>query len=174
MFPAHPSPTHCAAVFNVTLSAKYFITVDALHRYWEMELFITPYRRYKHYRGPMGFAATGNAFRLRGGGGRNPPVRQRFPTHLQRINQMFTRYCISLNTVVTAPSVNFSGCNISAKDISADEDNISAICDLTNLTDLRSFMGLVNQLMEFTPDVAATASTSSDGLQALFHLDSGP
>ncbi|XP_064077718.1 uncharacterized protein LOC135195391 [Macrobrachium nipponense] len=44
--------------------------------------------------------------------------------------------------------------------ISADKQKVSAIKDFptpANLTDLRSFMGLVNQLAEFTPDISIAA-----------------
>ena len=73
--PTHPSPTPYDAVRRVDSSAKYFTTADALCGYWQMELaeedqhlttFITPYGRFRHCRGPMGFAATGDAFCLRG------------------------------------------------------------------------------------------------------------
>ncbi|XP_064111351.1 uncharacterized protein LOC135218832 [Macrobrachium nipponense] len=69
--PAHPSPTPLAAVRAVDSTAKFFTYADALHGYWQMELaeedrhlttFITPYGRFQHCRGPMGFAATGNAY----------------------------------------------------------------------------------------------------------------
>ena len=185
--PAHPSPTPVTAVRTVTPSAKFFTTADALHGYWQIELakedrhlttFITPFGRFRHCRGPMGFAATGDAFCLRGDmalQGITNCVKvvddillfdEDLPTHLRRINQMLTRcreYGITLNRdkfVVAAPTVNFCGYSLHADGISADPDKISAISDFpkpTNITDLRSFMGLVNQLAEFTPDIAATA-----------------
>ncbi|KAG0725211.1 Transposon Tf2-6 polyprotein [Chionoecetes opilio] len=126
----------------------------------------------------MGFSATGDAYCLRGDlalQGVDNCVKvvddillfdDDFPTHLQRIHQMPTRcrkYGITLNKdkfVVAAPSVSFCGYNLSAEGVAADEDRVSAIRDFAtpaNLTDLRSFMGLVNQLSEFTPAIAAVA-----------------
>ncbi|XP_066981047.1 uncharacterized protein [Macrobrachium rosenbergii] len=73
------------------------------------------------------------------------------------------KFGITLNKdkfVVAAPTVNFCGYTLSGEGISADQEKVSAIRDFptpANLTDLRSFMGLVNQLAEFTPDIAATA-----------------
>ena len=73
--PTHPLPIPFAAVRSVTPSSRFFTTADALHGYWQIELteedrhlttFITPYGRYMHCRGPMGFAATGNTYCLRG------------------------------------------------------------------------------------------------------------
>ncbi|XP_069986299.1 uncharacterized protein [Penaeus vannamei] len=73
--PTHPSPTPADAIRTITPSAKFFAKADALHGYWQMDLaeedrhlttFITPHGRYYHCRGPMGFAATGDAYCLRG------------------------------------------------------------------------------------------------------------
>ncbi|XP_064105102.1 uncharacterized protein LOC135214699 [Macrobrachium nipponense] len=61
---------------------------------------------------------------------------------------------------VAAPKVNFCGYVLSSDGIAADPDKVSAICDFptpSNITDIRSFMGLVNQLADFTPNIAAAA-----------------
>ena len=185
--PAHPSPTPFAAIRSVGPKARYFTTVDALCGYWQMELaeedqhlttFITPYGRFQHCRGPMGFAATGDAFCLRGDmalqGIQNCTkvvddvliYDEDLATHLQRTHDVLLRcreFGITLNKdkfVVAAQSVKFCGYTISEAGISADQEKVSAIRDFptpANITDLRSFMGLVNQLADFTPDIAATA-----------------
>lgn len=68
--PTHPSPTPIDAVHSITPSAKYFTSADALYRYWQMNLVeedrhfttvITPYGHFQHYRGLVGFTATGDA-----------------------------------------------------------------------------------------------------------------
>ena len=44
--------------------------------------------------------------------------------------------------------------------ISANPEKVRAIADsviLANITDLRSFMGIVNQLDEFSPEISAAA-----------------
>ena len=185
--PAHPSPTPFAAIRSVNPKARYFTTADALCGYWQIELaeedqhlttFITPYGRFKHCRGPMGFAATGDAYCLRGDRalqGVSNCVKvvddillydEDYSAHLHRINEVLTRcrtYGITLNKdkfVVAAPAVNFCGYTLSEEGISADQEKVSAIRDFptpANLTDLRSFMGLVNQLAEFTPAISAEA-----------------
>ncbi|XP_068222164.1 uncharacterized protein [Palaemon carinicauda] len=99
-----------------------------------------------------------------------PPMRihlkDDYFTHLQRIYEMLLRcrkFRITLNRdkfVVAASQVSFCGYQLSEEGIAADPGKVSAIRDFptpTNLTDLRSFMGLVNQLAEFTPEIAATA-----------------
>ncbi|XP_068230979.1 uncharacterized protein [Palaemon carinicauda] len=185
--PAHPSPTPYTAIRSVDRKSRFFTTADALYGYWQMELaeedrhlttFITPYGRFIHCRGPMGFAATGDAFCLRGDmalQGVQNCVKviddlllydEDYVTHLQRIHEVLTRcrkFGITLNKdkfVVAAPSVNFCGYTLSGDGISADHQKVSAIKDFptpANLTDLRSFMGLVNQLAEFTPDISVAA-----------------
>ena len=185
--PAHPSPTPFAAVRSVSPQAKYFTTADALCGYWQMQLaeedqplttFITPYGRFQHCRGPMGFAATGDAYCLRGDlalQGLQNCVKvvddillfdEDLQTHFQRVHEMLLR-CrkngITLNRdkfMVAVPNVTFCGYRLTKDGIAADPDKVSAIRDFprpANLTDLRSFMGLVNQLAEFTPDIASTA-----------------
>lgn len=126
----------------------------------------------------MGFSATGDAYCHRGDvalQGLQNCVKvvddillfdDDLPTHLKRIHQMLSRcreHGITLNKdkfVVAEPQVRFCGYDLSSSGISAAEDRVSAIRDFptpANLTDLRSFMGLVNQFAEFTPDIAAAA-----------------
>ncbi|XP_064077716.1 uncharacterized protein LOC135195389 [Macrobrachium nipponense] len=61
---------------------------------------------------------------------------------------------------VAETRVNFCGFTLSEEGIAADPGRVAALQDFptpSNLTDLCSFMGLVNQLAEFTPDIALTA-----------------
>ncbi|XP_068204834.1 uncharacterized protein [Palaemon carinicauda] len=145
--PAHPSPTPYTAIRSVDRKSRFFTTADALYGYWQMELaeedrhlttFITPYGRFIHCRGPMGFAATGDAFCLRGDmalQGVQNCVKviddlllydEDYVTHLHRIHEVVTRcrkFGITLNKdkfVVAAPSVNFCGYTLSGDGISAD------------------------------------------------------
>ncbi|XP_064122521.1 uncharacterized protein LOC135226741 [Macrobrachium nipponense] len=126
----------------------------------------------------MGFSATGDAYCLRGDmalQGVPNCVKvvddillsdEDLPSHLQHMHQMLTRcrqYGITLNKekfTVAAPKVNFCNYVLSSDGIAADPDKVSAIRDFptpSNVTDVRSFMGLVNQLADFTPDIAAAA-----------------
>lgn len=185
--PAHPSPTPLAAVRTVDSTAKFFTTADALHGYWQMGLaeedrhfttFITPYGRFQHCRGPMGFAATGDAYCYRGDlalQGMKKCVKvvddilifdDDLLTHYHRIHELLThcrKHGITLNRdkfTVAETRVNFCGFTLSEEGIAADPGRVAALQDFptpSNLTDLRSFMGLVNQLAEFTPDIALTA-----------------
>ena len=89
-----------------------------------------------------------------------------YSTHLHRIHQVLTRcheFGITLNKnkfVVATPQVDFCGFTLSEAGITANQAKVAAIRDFptpANLTDLRSFMGLVNQLAEFTPDITSAA-----------------
>ena len=185
--PVHSSMTPIAAVRTVDSSARYFTTADALHGYWQIELaeedrhlttFITPYGRYYYCRGPMGFAATGDAYCYRGDlalQGLTKCVKvvddvllfdDDLLSHYKRTQELLTRcrsHGITLNKdkfIVAANKVNFCGYTLSDKGIAADPDRVTALRDFptpSNITDLRSFMGLVNQLAEFTPEIAKTA-----------------
>lgn len=88
-----------------------------------------------------------------------------FTTHMKRIHQVLTRcqkYGITLTKdkfIVATPSTYFCIYILNSDGISAYADK-SAESHTSpkpaNLTDLRSFLGLVNQLAEFTPDIATT------------------
>ncbi|XP_064083075.1 uncharacterized protein LOC135199087 [Macrobrachium nipponense] len=92
------------------------------------------------------------------------PAGSPFPptTHTPKAYQV-PPYGITLNKdkfTVAAPKVNFCDNVLSSDGIVADPVKVSIICDFptpSNVTDLRSFMGLVNQLADFTPDIADTA-----------------
>lgn len=72
-YPTHSAPSPLDAVRSNGPSAHFFTNMDALHGYWQLELaeedqhlttFITPYGRFMHCRGPMGFSATGDEYCL--------------------------------------------------------------------------------------------------------------
>lgn len=61
---------------------------------------------------------------------------------------------------LAVPKVPFCGYILSERGIAADPEKIKAITDFTTpakLTDLQSFMSLVNQLAEFSPEISSAA-----------------
>jgi len=168
--------------------ARYFSTIDALCGYWQIPLaeedqhlttFITPQGRYRYLRGPMGFAATGDAFCLRGDRALQGVMNcvkvvdnvliydENYLTHLARLDEVLSRckiHGITLNAekfVLAAPAVTFCRYKLSKEGVAADPEKVCAIAEFpipANLTDLRSFMGLVNQLVDFSTDIAAEAT----------------
>ncbi|XP_063591351.1 uncharacterized protein LOC134768457 [Penaeus indicus] len=186
--PAHPSPTPFTAIRSISPQSKFFTTVDALCGYWQLPLheddqhlttFITPYGRFRYCCGPMGFAATGDAFCLRGDKALQGVTNcikvvddillhdEDYLSHLQRVNEVLSRcrhHGITLNAekfIVAASETSFCGYKLSNNGIEADPEKVKAIAEFptpANLTDLRSFMGLVNQLAEFTPKISTAAA----------------
>lgn len=185
--PTHPSLTPQAAVRQIDRKAKFFTTFDALHGYWQIPLaeedrhlttFISPLGRFRFCRGPMGLCSTGDEYNRRGDEALAGILNlakvvddiiiwdEDLDTHLQRIKDVLNRcrtHGITLNADkmhIASSCVSFCGYTVSEAGIAANTDKIKAITDFptpTNITDLRSFMGLVNQLAEFTPDIASTA-----------------
>ncbi|XP_076036799.1 uncharacterized protein LOC143022463 [Oratosquilla oratoria] len=127
----------------------------------------------------MGFAATGDAFCLRGDLALQGVMHcvkvvddlllfdEDYLSHLRRVDDVLARcrkHGITLNAdkfVLAADTVSFCGYRLSHDGIAADQGKIRAIIDFVkpaNITDLRSFMGLVNQLADFSPDVASAGA----------------
>ena len=84
-------------------------------------------------------------------------------THLSHVRAVLTRareHGITLSVkkfVFGAESVDLCGYQVSEDGWVVDDAKVSAIADFpipANRTDLRSFMGLVNQVSEFTPKLA--------------------
>ena len=87
--------------------------------------------------------------------------------HLCHVNQVLARcraHRITLNAKkfdLTAPNVRFYGYQLSSDGIAADPEKVLAITNFAkpaNLTDLRLFIGLVNQLAEFSPNISGAAA----------------
>ena len=84
--------------------------------------------------------------------------------HLHHVNTVLAR-CrasgITLNAnkvILAALAVKFYSYVLSANGIDADPEKVQEITDFAtpaNITDLRSFIGLVNQLTEFPPESSA-------------------
>ena len=185
--PPHPSPTPVTAIRSINPKSKFFTSVDALCGFWQIPLheddqylttFITPYGRFMYCRGPMGFAATGDAFCLRGDKALQGMMNcikvvddillhdEDYLSHLRRVDEVLSRcrlHGITLNAdkfVVAASEMSFCGYRLSRDGIAADPEKVRAIVEFptpANITDVRSFMGLVNQLAEFTPEISTTA-----------------
>nr|XP_027211978.1 uncharacterized protein LOC113805212 [Penaeus vannamei] len=164
--PTHPSPTPADAIRTITPSAKFFTKADALHGYWQMDLaeedrhlttFITPHGRYYHSYGMplLGMPTVFADLALQGITNCVKVVDDPLPHDVSS----FPDYPW-IKFMVAATKVSFCGYNISPEGIAADPEKVAAIRDYptpSNITDLRSFMGLVNQLADFSPEIAATA-----------------
>ena len=190
--PVHPMKSVKDAIADIT-GAKYFTLLDARHGYWQVPLaeesrslttFITPWGRYQYLRNPQGFIGAGDEFNLRTdaafAGIENMAkvvddcliFDDDLDKHTARVRQVLQRareHGITLSPrkfVFAQSEVNFCGFTINTVGWQIDKGKLQAIQDFPvpqNITDLRSFTGLVNQFAEFSPSLA----TLTEPLRAL-------
>ena len=181
--PVHPARTPRDAVTSIG-KAQYFTTLDARHGYWQVPLaesakplttFITPWGRYRFCRNPQGFISAGDEFNCR-----TDAAFDRLPnfvkvvddaliydddladhiTHVRDVLLRAREHGITFNPakfVFAASEVSYCGYVLNSDGYTVDARMTSAIRDFQmpqNLTDLRSFFGLVNQCNDFTPQIA--------------------
>ena len=185
--PAHPTRTPRDVVANIG-NAKFFTKLDARHGYWQVPLseaaiplttFMTPWGQYRFLRNPQGLISAGDEFNRRTDCAfeQVPNFAKivddclaydaNFGSHAEHVRQVLT--CARQHGITISPKkfefgvrkVDFCGFHITEEGFTVDDDKIAAINDFpmpTNRTDLRSFMGLVNQFGEFTPRLADVTS----------------
>ncbi|XP_043188392.1 uncharacterized protein K02A2.6-like [Amphibalanus amphitrite] len=191
--PLHPLSTPREAVSNISVNAKIFSTLDAKSGYWQLPLqessqhlttFITPWGRFRFLRAPMGLVSTGDEYGRRGGlalQGLNNVVKvvddilvhdETLEDHAQHLRAVLTRcrqhgITISEKKFCCAQDeVAYCGFNLSSAGRQVDPGKITAITDFatpTNITELRSFMGLAQQFSDFSSEI----SSAADALRGL-------
>ena len=182
MRPTHPFPTGKDIIATIPPTSKFFAVFDALKGYWQVELaeesrhlttFLTEFGRYRYLRAPMGLNASGDEFCLRTDKAVAglPGVKKLVDdilvfadTHealLDNIIGLFKRCqenCITLSRskFQYGNSVKFAGFIVDDEGYRPDPSKVSSIKDFPvpkDLTNLKSFMGLVNQFASFNPDL---------------------
>jgi hypothetical protein len=185
--PIHPFPSISDVKVAIPPEAKWFATLDATKGYWQVPLdeesqllttFLTPWGRFCYTRAPMGLASSGDEYCARGDRALEDISNKikvvddillyakswsEIKDSIQRVIVACANSHITLSAskFVIGQEVRFVGMKISGDGVTADPDKVKAISDFptpTNITDLRSFFGLVNQLGSFSQDVAARAS----------------
>ena len=185
--PGYPLVTPKDVVSQIPNETKYMSTFDATHGYWQLPLdeqsqplttFMTPWGRFKFLRAPMGLVSTGDEFCRRGDAALAglPNVKKvvddilvhsgDFKSHVEQVWAFLCR-CREHNITLNRKKVKFSkdqvkfvGYVITRDGIAVDPEKIRAIKEFpppTNLTQLQSFMGMVNQLGDFSADISTTA-----------------
>ena len=183
--PAHPVRTPRDAVAGIDGSARFFSALDASDGYFQIALkpscqhlttFSTPWGRYKHLRATQGLCCSGDEYNRRQdeafAGLRNFV---RVVDDLLLFHSSFSDHVAGICAILQAaraaritfnPSkfefakshLMWVGYHIKQGGFEVDPNKLRAISDYprpTNLTELRSFMGLVEQLAGFSKDVAA-------------------
>ena len=182
MRPTHPFPTGKEILANIPKDSKVFAVFDCLKGYWQIELaeeskpyttFLTEFGRFRYLRAPMGLNASGDEFCLRtdraiadlqGTKKLVDDILLFAPSHevlLERIIALFKRcqthgITLSKSKFQYGEEVRFSGYIVNAKGYKPDPAKLTAIRDFpapTNLTNMRSFFGLTNQIAAFSPDL---------------------
>ena len=177
--PTHPTRTPRDAVAEIDGQARFFSTFDATNGYFQIPLhpdsqhlttFMTPWGRYKFLRAPMGLCSSGDEYNRRA----NMAFAQvtntvRVVDDILRFDSTFADHVKGVRAVLTAArdagitlspkkfkcarqTVQWAGYQIQQGGIAVDPEKLKAISEFprpTNITELRSFMGLVEQLAGF-------------------------
>jgi hypothetical protein len=182
--PHHPLRSPRDVVNSISPTAKWFSTFDAAHGYFQVPLaeesqsltcFLTEWGRYAFQRATMGLISAGDEYNRRSEEaleGLTGLVKlvddicifsDTYEEHVEAIKRFLDRcqaHGITLNAdkmKLAKPEVKFAGFLVGREGIKADPEKLAAIrCFPTprNLTDLRSFQGLVEQLGNFSTAVA--------------------
>ncbi|XP_059085528.1 uncharacterized protein K02A2.6-like [Tigriopus californicus] len=192
--PIHPFPSAKDISTSIPPSSKWFVVLDAVKGYWQVELdeksralttFLTPFGRFRYCRAPMGLNASGDEFCARGDralaglagvkkivddvlvcGDSFSDLITKTKAVLQRCKEH--GITLSKAKAQVGSSVKFAGYIIGTDGGRPDPTKVAAIADFPapqNITDLRSFLGLANQLRQFVPDLAHAAQPLRDLLK---------
>ena len=181
--PAHPFPCPRDVLKLVQPTSKYFAVLDAVQGYFQIPLydaskalttFMLPSGRYQFNRSPMGLNASGDEWCSRSDECLSgipglikivDDILVQADTHaqcVQRLRQVL-RCCqkngitLSAKKFQLATVVHFAGYVISAEGIIPDpakQDALEAFPAPRDVSELRSFLGLANQLGMFVPDLS--------------------
>ena len=181
--PTHPVVTARDAIGSIE-KACYFTKLDARHGYWQIPLsdeakplttFITQWGRFRFCRNPQGLISAGDEFNRRTDAAFDhlPNLIKvvddclvydtDFESHVNHVRDVLQRaraHGITLSPkkfVFGVSAVDFCGYRVSSEGWTVDAEKTSAIREFpipANITDLRSFFGLVNQCNEFCPKIA--------------------
>ena len=192
---AHPVLTPHEAVASIDEGSEYFTHADAKTGYWQTEIheddqelttFITPWGRYKFLRAPMGLTTSGDEYNRRGDEalqGIPETVKivddvlsyeSDYQKHLNNVWEILNRckeYSITLNPdkfEFAQEEVEYCGYHISKEGFTPEKSKVTAITEFKvpeNITELKSFMGLVNHLGEFSSEISKLAQPLRDLLK---------
>ena len=182
--PTHPTRTPKDAISEVDGAARFFSCFDAANGYFQIPLhpscqhlttFMTPWGRFKFLRASMGLSCSGDEYNRRADmafAGLSNTVRvvddllrfdSEFPEHVRgvcSVLQAARQAGITLNLSkfrFAQAKISWVGYEVQHGGCTADPEKLCAISRFPrpgNITELRSFMGLVEQLAGFSSAVA--------------------
>ena len=181
--PIHPFVAGVDLIKNIKPDSKVFCKLDAVQGYYQISLskesrplttFLLPQGRFRYCRCPMGLNASSDHYNkrsdeiFRGLPGvlkliddilieapDEDTLFKRIETVLQRCKEH--NVILSLSKLAIGEQVPFSGFTISSSGVSPSPERTEAIKAFptpSNISELRSFLGLANQLGRFLPDLA--------------------
>ena len=182
--PIHPFPSVDDIKRKIPNGSTLFCKLDAVKGYWQVELdeasrdlttFLTPFGRFRYRRAPMGLNSSSDEFCLRTDhvienvpGSLKivddiliPATEENIDQRIEKVLSACDQHGIKLSPekFLISESVPFAGLIISNKGIYPDPCKLLAIKDFPtpqNITDVRSFLGMVNQLSTFVPNLTNT------------------
>ncbi|XP_064116668.1 uncharacterized protein LOC135222514 [Macrobrachium nipponense] len=193
--PTYPVRSPHDAISSMDAGARWFTTLDAKMGYFQIKIadedqdltcFITPWGRYKFKQAVMGLISSGDEYNRRGDQALGDIPRtvkivddilvydSSYRDHLAHVItlvQKCDKFGMTLNPdkiFFAQPNVEFCGYSINHEGYSVDSRKVRAIAEFPkpqNITDLRSFMGLTNQLGSFSSAIATAAQPLRDLLK---------
>ena len=186
--PVHPFPSSIDLMKRVDPASKFFCKLDAVHGYFQIPLdeessylttFLLPSGKYRYTCAPMGLCSSSDEFCCR----TDEPfvglpwlmkivddmliqaptmdiLRERVRTVFEKCRGAGIR--ISNRKMEVGRKVKFAGFMVSSDGVIPDPKKVQAISGFPspkNVTELKSFLGLVNQLGIFAPNLAHQAAT---------------
>ena len=185
--PAYPVRSPHDAVASIGSGARYYTKLDSKSGYHQIPIceedqdktcFITPWGRFCYKRAVMGLVSSGDEYNRRGEAalGGIPQTCKvvddvlaydtSYSVHLQHVWDILRRcndHGMTLNPEKCSfaeDKVEFCGFKVNRTGYTADDKKVRVIAKFPQpacITDLRSFLGLVNQLGDFSSEVAIAA-----------------
>ena len=181
--PVHPFPSPRDVVKGILPDSKLFMKLDAVQGYYQVPLdeesskyttFLLPSGRFRFTRAPMGMNSSSDGFCMRTDMifSRVPKVQKIVDDALlqaataQELTNSFRIACLAArknNLTLSKPklkygdTIDYAGYIVSSKGVFPDPARLSAVSKFpapTDITTLRGFLGLANQLGHFVPDLA--------------------
>lgn len=190
--PVHPFPSANDIAKKISPKARFFCKMDATQGYHQIPLsecamrlttFLIPSGKYRYRRGPMGLKSTNDCWCHRSDaaieGEENAEkivddilaTAETLEELFKTIRRILTRcrkigLTISKKKLKISTEVAFAGFVVSQEGIKPDPEKVKAIKEFPSpkdITEVRSFLGLANQLGQFVPDLSM-ATTKMRGL----------
>ena len=194
--PVHPFPSPRDILRGIKPDSKWFLKLDAVQGYYQVPLdkesaalttFLLPSGRFRFCRIPMGLSPSSDGFCERTDTILAPvpdmlkivddallqaPTKEELLKKLETALSCCRQHKLTLSSkkLTMGQSINFAGYVISADGVKPDPGQVEALRKFpvpTSLTELRSFLGLANQLAFMLPDLAHVTA----GLRPLLKKD---